>query len=277
MKTNTVSDDADVTMPSMLVRFDAPCRWLSRLGTIAMVMSIATLGACAHPDGYGVSDAALVQQAQERAQEKQEKPDSAKVYLSLIEQMQGKGLYYASLAHLDEYEHQYGISPHTTLLRADGLRMTDQWEPSALAYGALLNTPLAAQGYRGLGLLAGGRGDFAGAAQQLERAVAVNPTDAPTLSDLAYARLREGDLANARIPIMKAAELDQKNPKILSNLAIYLLADGQAKNANGLMDSQNMPRDVRDAVRKDAAAVGTAARVWDKRSVSLTQQGVRNE
>jgi Flp pilus assembly protein TadD len=76
---------------------------------------------------------------------------------------------------------------------------------------------------------------------------------------------------------MKAAELDQKNPKILSNLAIYLLADGQAKNANGLMDSQNMPRDVRDAVRKDAAAVGTAARVWDKRSVSLTQQGVRNE
>ncbi len=277
MKTHTVRDGITSTVFGCREHTGGRACWVGRVAALAMIAGTAALGACAHSDGYGVSDAALVQQAQQRAEAKQDKPDSAKVYLTLIEQMQEKGLYFASLAHLDEYEHQYGISPRTTLLRADALRMTDQSELSAQAYGALLNTLLAAQGYRGLGLLAGARGDFATAAQQLERAVAANPTDAQTLSDLAYARLREGDLADARIPIMKAAELDQKNPKILSNLAIYLLADGQIKNANGLMDTQNMPRDVRDAVRKDAVSVGAAARAWDKRSASLTQQGVRNE
>ncbi len=247
---------------------------LRRLAWLAAMLCVAALGACAtQPGGYGLGEAAQTQLDQQRQQAKKDAPDSAQVYLSMIEQMQQKGLYFASLAHLDEYERKYGATPHTTLLRADALRVTGQPEHSAEVYRTLLNTPLAAQGYRGLGLLAGEKGDFATAAQQLGHAVDASPTEAGLLSDLAYARLREGDVAGARVPMMEAAELDQKNPKIVSNLALYLLADGQVKNANGYMDAQEMPRATREAVRRDAEVVGTAARARVKRSPGPTQQG----
>jgi Flp pilus assembly protein TadD len=232
------------------------------------------LGACAtQPGGYGLGDAALAQQAQQRQQAKQDVPDSAQVYLSMIEQMQQKGLYFASLAHLDEYEGKYGATPHTRLLRADALRVTGQPERSAEVYRSLLGTLLAAHGYRGLGLLAGAKGDFVTAARQLTHAVEASPTEAGLLSDLAYARLREGDIAGARVPMMEAAELDQKNPKIVSNLALYLLADGQLRNANGYMDAQTMPHATREAVRRDAEAVAVAVHLWAKRAVGSTPQG----
>ncbi len=236
------------------------------------------LGACAHPGGYGVSDAALAQQAQQRDEAKQDRPDSAKVYLTLIEQMQQKGLYFASLAHLDEYEHEYGVAPaHDAAARGriahDG--------PVRRERGRLPFPARHAACRAGLSRSRPARGRTGATSRQprsnSRRAVDASPTEAELLSDLAYARLREGDLADARVPIMKAAELDQKNPKILSNLAIYLLANGQVKNANSLMDAQNMPREVRDAVHKEAAAVGAAAHAWNKRSVSSVQQGTRNE
>jgi Flp pilus assembly protein TadD len=260
-------------------RFGFVSKWLvRRTAGLAAMFCAALLGACAaQPGGYGLGEAALAQQARQRQQARQDVPDSAQVYLSMIEQMQQKGLYFASLAHLDEYERKYGATPHTTLLRADALRVTGQPERSAEAYRSLLSTPLAAQGYRGLGLLAGARGDFVTAAQQLTHAVEASPTEARLLSDLAYARLREGDVAGARVPMMEAAELDQNNPTIVSNLALYLLADGQLKNANGYMDAQNMPRATRDAVRRDAEAVGSAARSWSKRTVGSVPQGARNE
>jgi Flp pilus assembly protein TadD len=244
------------------------------LAWLAALLCAGALGACAsQPGGYGLGEAAQTQLDQQRQQARKDAPDSAQVYLSMIEQMQQKGLYFASLAHLDEYERKYGASPHTTLLRADALRVTGQPERSADVYRTLLSTPLAAQGYRGLGLLAGAKGDFATASQQLAHAVDASPTEAGLLSDLAYARLRDGDIAGARVPMMEAAELDQKNPKIVSNLALYLLADGQVKNANGYMDAQEMPRATREAVRRDADAVGAAARARVKRSPGPTQQG----
>ena len=65
------------------------------------------------------------------AAQKQAAPDTPGMYLGLIERMQSQGLYYASLAHIDAYEKQYGASPQTILLRADALRMTDQPAASA--------------------------------------------------------------------------------------------------------------------------------------------------
>ena len=227
--------------------------------------ALAALGGCATKTGYGLDDAAAVQSVQQRQLAEKDKPDSATVYLGLIEQMQQKQMYFASLAHLDQYEHTYGVSPKTTLMRADALRATDQLAASTTAYQALIGTPLAAQGYRGLGLIAGTRGDFDAAAQSLTKATEANPTDAQSLSDLAYALMRSGDLTDARVPLMKAAELDQKNPKVMSNLAIFLLAQGQARNANGLMDAQNMPHDVRDAVRQESIAVLSAVHARDRR------------
>lgn len=242
----------------------------------ALTIVVLAGGCASQPAGYGISDAAANQAAEQHALAEKEKPDSATVYLALIEQMQQKGMYFASLAHLDQYERSYGTSPKTTLMRADALRATDQLPASESAYRALIGTPLAAQGYRGLGLIAGARGDFDSAAQALAKAAETNPTDSQLLSDLAYALMRSGDLAGARVPMMKAAELDQKSPKVMGNLALYLLADGQTKNANGLMDAQNMPKDVRDAVRKDAQSVAAAVRERDKRAAAVAHANAQD-
>lgn len=221
----------------------------------------ALLAACAAKDlaGYGVGPqaerAAMAQQANSDP-----KPDSPGMYLGLIDQMQAQGLYFASLAHIDAYEKQYGASPDTNLLRADALRMTDQPAEAAQAYALLLKTPLAARGYRGLALVAGAAGDFARAAQELEQAALLAPTDAVILSDLGYARLRTGDVNGARVPLMKAGELDQNNPKIVSNVVLYLLANGDQAQALAVMNQQKLAPEVRAAIRSDAAKIAAAGR-----------------
>ncbi|HEM7810840.1 tetratricopeptide repeat protein [Burkholderia multivorans] len=223
------------------------------------------LGACATKDsGYGVNAqterAALLQ----AADQKQAVPDTPTMYLGLIQRMQTQGLYYASLAHIDAYEKAYGGSPDTILLRADALRMTDQPAASAAAYTQLLQTPLAARGYRGLGLLAGAAGDFERAVQALTRASDLAPTDASLLSDLAYAKLRNGDVVGARVPLMKAVELDQRNPKIVSNLALYLLAAGRSQDAQRLMNQQRLSPDIRKDIANDAAKIAAAVRAQQR-------------
>ncbi|MDN7880811.1 pilus assembly protein [Burkholderia aenigmatica] len=226
----------------------------------SMVAAVLLLGACASKEsGYGVGAqterAALIH----AADQKQAVPDTPAMYLGLIQRMQAQGLYYASLAHIDAYDKTYGVSPDTILLRADALRMTDQPAAGAAAYTQLLKTPLAARGYRGLGLIAGAAGDFGHAVQALTQATELEPTDASLLSDLAYAKLRSGDVVGARVPLMKAAELDQRNPKIVSNLALYLLAAGRTQDAQRLMNQQHLPADIRKDIVGDAAKITAAA------------------
>ncbi|WP_153136165.1 pilus assembly protein [Paraburkholderia agricolaris] len=241
----------------------------------AALAMLSLLGACASKDvmGYGVGAqaerAAMAQQAN-----RDPAPDTPGMYLGLIDQMQSQGLYFASLAHIDAYEKQYGVSPDTILLRADALRMTDQPDAAGTAYGQLLKTPLAARGYRGRGLIAGAAGDFAHAAQELQQAVQLAPTDAVTLSDLGYARLRDGDVNGARVPLMKAAELDQNNPKIVSNMVLYLLASGDQAQALAVMNQQKFTPDVRAAIRSDAAKVAAAGRALSRGSQIQPQQQV---
>ncbi|WP_175672052.1 pilus assembly protein [Burkholderia ambifaria] len=229
-----------------------------------MVAMASLLCACSafKESGYGVGPLAERAALMDAAAQKQAAPDTPGMYLGLIERMQSQGLYYASLAHIDAYEKQYGASPQTILLRADALRMTDQPAASAAVYTQLLNTPLASRGYRGLGLIAGAAGDFPRAAQALAQATVLAPTDAATLSDLAYAKLRGGDIDGARIPLMKAAELDQNNPKIISNLVLYLLASGRTRDAQRLMAQQKLSADVRNDIRGDAMKITAAARAW---------------
>ncbi|MFL9947688.1 pilus assembly protein [Paraburkholderia agricolaris] len=226
---------------------------------IVPAIALALLGACAKDMGYGVGPQAerqaLIQQAN-----RDPAPDTPGMYLGLIDRMQSQGLYFASLAHIDAYEKQYGVTPDTILLRADALRMTDQPEASASAYARLLQTPLAARGHRGLGLIAGASGDFGRAVGELQQAAQLAPTDASLLSDLGYARMRAGDISGARVPLMKAAELDQNNPKIASNIALYLLVDGEADRSQALMNQQKFSLDVRAAIRSEAAKITAAAR-----------------
>ncbi len=222
-------------------------------------IALALLGACAKDIGYGVGPQAerqaLIQQAN-----RDPAPDTPGMYLGLIDRMQSQGMYFASLAHIDAYEKQYGVTPDTILLRADALRMTDQPAASAVAYARLLQTPLASRGHRGLGLIAGASGDFSHAADELQQAAQLAPTDASVLSDLGYARMRAGDVSGARVPLMKAAELDQNNPKIASNIALYLLVDGETERSQALMNQQKFSLDVRTAIRNEAAKVIAAER-----------------
>lgn len=232
-------------------------KWCGRVGRAAgMVPLVLLLGACAmNESGYGVSAQAERAALMQQATDKNSVPDTPGLYLGLITRMQQQGLYYASLAHIDAYEKQYGVSPDTILLRADALRATGQPAAAAASYKQLLNTPLAAHGYRGLGLLAGAASDFEQASRDLKQASILAPTDASMLSDLAYARLRSGDIQGARVPLLKAAELDQKNPKIISNLALFLLASGQKSEALGLMNQENLSPQIRSVIRTDAAKV----------------------
>jgi Flp pilus assembly protein TadD len=237
---------------------------MHRFITLIIVSTCTALSACASKmeSGYGIGIQAERQAALDQAQQKDATPDTPGMYLALIDRMQAQGLYFASLAHIDAYEQQYGESPDTILLRADALRQTGQAEASAAAYTRLKDTPLAARGWRGLGLLAGEAGDFAAATQRLEQAVKRAPTDAPLLSDLGYARLRQGDIAGARVPLMQAAELAPSKPKIMSNVALWLLSSGQGANAQGLMTQQKFAPEVQQAIRADAARIVQAARAY---------------
>jgi Flp pilus assembly protein TadD len=240
---------------------------------LASVVSLTLLGACASKEtGYGIGP-----QAERAAQIEQAgrdpAPDTPGVYLDLIRRMQAQGLYYASLAHIDAFEKQYGSTPDTVLLRADALRMTSQPDPAADAYARLLQTPLAARGHRGLGLIAGAAGNFGVAAQELQEAARLVPTDPLTLSDLGYALLRAGDVNGARVPLMKAAELDQSNPKIVSNVALYLLANGEEQHAASLMDQQKFTPEVRAAIHRDAFKVAAARRAQPR--AARSQQDMR--
>jgi Flp pilus assembly protein TadD len=235
---------------------------------IGICAALAALAGCAAKEGYGVGPQAQAEQ-QMRATVHDPAPDTPGMYLGLIERMQGAGLYYASLAHIDAYERQYGESPDSILLRADALRATGQGAASAAAYTKLLDTPLAGRGHRGLGLIAGAAGDFGTAARELASACALAPTDAATLSDYGYALLREGDVTAARVPLLEAIELDAHNTKIAANVALYLVASGEAAKARDLMTQQGLPQETRAAVARDARKVAEARRA---REISQTRE-----
>jgi len=227
-------------------------RWLS-----VVVWSGLLLTGCASKpvNGYGLAEQAEQEIARQQAAEKSEPPNQPGVYLSLIQQMQQKGLYFASLAHIDAYERQWGGSPQSMLLRAEALRLTAQPERSVEYYTKLLGTPLGASGYRGLGLLAGARGDFVVAERSLQKATELDPTNPSLQSDLGYARLRMGDVEGARVPIMQAAELDRNNSKILSNLALFFMVAGQQIEANQLIERTRLSLDTRQAIYKEASLI----------------------
>src|SRR5256885_15134564 len=69
-------------------------------------------------------------QAQQQLQNAQQatQVDNAQTYLDLITQMQQAGQWYASLAHTEAFEQQYGVNPESRLMRADALRNTGQVE-----------------------------------------------------------------------------------------------------------------------------------------------------
>lgn len=227
--------------------------FLTLLLALAGAAMLAGCSTPAAPSGYGLAAARNTPPPEPEAP-----ANTPATYLQLIQQMQQNGLWFASLAHIDAFEQQNGVSPETLMLRGDALRQTGQQEASSKIYLRLMGTSAEAAGYRGLGLVAGSQGDFARAVEMLEKAQRRNPTDALALSDLAYAYMRDGRLAQARVPVMQASQLQPELAKVQGNLALFLLAVGQQEQARALMDRHNMTPVLRAAIEREALLVNPA-------------------
>lgn len=174
------------------------------------------------------------------------------LYLELIQGMQQKGLQYASLAHLDAFEARWPARPEAALLRAHALRETGQPEAAKAIYQPLLNGPLAAGAYHGLGLIAVRAGDFAGGAAALGRAAALAPTDVGVLNDQGYTLLLLNDMAAAKLALFKAAELDAGNKRVGANLALYFYLGGQEEQARQVIQRYGLPARIQEEIRQKA-------------------------
>lgn len=171
-------------------------------------------------------------------------------YLGLIKTMQQRGLFYASLAHLDAYRASYGDSPELSRLQADALRETDQQAAAMERYRSLLGTAQAAGAWHGIGLIEARQGHMDEAARALDEAVQRDPTNAAYLGDLGYAHLRTGDNQGARVPLAKAAELDPKSAKATANLALLFTLEGDEATATQLMQRAGLSDAARGEVQR---------------------------
>lgn len=237
-------------------------RAVCRLLAIACT-ALAVTGCAGPKDQYAASADAQQRMAAEAAADTKAgaNVDTQATYLKLVEQMQKEDLWFASLAHIDALEQRWGVSPESTRTRAEALRQTGQAAPAEAAYKRLLSTPLASAGYRGLGLLAGMRGNYAEAVQLLSQAQRRTPTDALLLSDLGYAHLGAGQIEEARLPLMQALQLRPDSTQAQANLALYLEVTNQPDRAAALMDAHRMPQPTRLAVREAALQMRTSGRL----------------
>lgn len=218
--------------------------------TAAALAAAAWLAAgCAArpPQGYGAAqEPGTAQQAQQQLEQAEQltQIDPQQTYLDLIAQMQQANQWYASLAHADAFERQYGSNARIRLQRADALRNTGQALPAETAYRALLgeaDLQVQARAHRGLGLLYASQQRYAPAVDQLEHARRLDPIDADLLADLAYTHMLDGQLEAAALPMLQAAQLAPSNARVQLNLALYWLASGARAQAAQLLQRLRQP------------------------------------
>jgi len=223
-----------------------PLAQATGLPALALALALA-LGGCAAPsrDADDRTDAAATPNLENPA-----------THAALVRQMQDKGMWYASLAHIDALEQRWGASDDSRLLRAEALRQTEQLDASARLYEQLTQSPLGAAGWRGLGLIAGTQGRYAEAVSHFEQARQASPTDGLLLSDLGFALIMAQRYDEARLPIMQAAQLLPKHPKVGSNLALYLLVQNRPEDARRFMDEARFNPATRQAIERLARGLG---------------------
>lgn len=231
-----------------------------RTSAFALVASLLVLGGCATTNNIGANMAERAEAQTQLAQkEAADRPsvlsDNRATHVQLVTQMQQKGLYFASLAHIDALQQRWGADAESDLLRADALRQTGQTANARTVYSQLLATPMKARAAHGLGLLAGKSGDFQGAAGYLQQATQAAPTDADMLNDLGFVLMQQGRWADARLPLMKASELASDNPRIWSNVALFLTLDGQATQAMDVAQSRQLSAAARSQILEMARSI----------------------
>jgi Flp pilus assembly protein TadD len=230
---------------------------MHRISICALTASLLILGGCVTRGSAQNSLAQRVQTQQDVARQENlpVQADSRATYLQLVVQMQQKGLYFASLAHVDALQQRWGVDVESNLLLADALRQTGQLEKASALYSQLLATSAKARAAHGLGLLAGRANDYQSAVGYLQQASQAAPTDADVLNDLGFVLIQQGKWKEARVPLMKASELASDNPRIWSNIALFLTLDGQVAQANEVMDSRKLSVASRNQIAELARSI----------------------
>lgn len=220
------------------------------VATMALLSGCSSMGNLLGQSQPVLSPAAKA--AADRPLEKEAVVDTQDTYLSLVKQMQSKSLWYASIAHLDALDKQWGASSDSRLLRADALRQVGQLSAAIPIYQGLLGSAKDGAARYGLGRVAAEQGDFRSAAQQMEQARMSNPVDSRLLTDLGYAYLRARDLNAARIPLMQAAQLNPEDAQVNVNLSLFMMVSGQGAQAEEFMRQRKLDAQTQQLVKEQA-------------------------
>lgn len=218
--------------------------------TMALLSGCSSMGNLLGQNQPVLSPAAKA--AADRPLEKEAVVDTQDTYLALVKQMQSKSLWYASIAHLDALDKQWGASSDSRLLRADALRQVGQLSAAIPIYQGLLGSAKDGAARYGLGRVAAEQGDFRSAALQMEQARLSNPVDSRLLTDLGYAYLRARDLNAARIPLMQAAQLNPEDAQANVNLSLFMMVSGQGAQAEEFMRQRKLDAQTQQLVKEQA-------------------------
>lgn len=218
--------------------------------TMALLSGCSSMGNLLGQNQPVLSPAAKA--AADRPLEKEAVVDTQDTYLALVKQMQSKSLWYASIAHLDALDKQWGASSDSRLLRADALRQVGQLSAAIPIYQGLLGSAKDGAARYGLGRVAAEQGDFRSAALQMEQARMSNPVDSRLLTDLGYAYLRARDLNAARIPLMQAAQLNPEDAQANVNLSLFMMVSGQSAQAEEFMRQRKLDAQTQQLVKEQA-------------------------
>lgn len=188
--------------------------------------------------------------------------------LNLADDMTNDGRLYASLANLE------GLSddlPQVRLRKARVLRLLGRNDAEPL-YKSLLGTCLAAEGEHGLGQMAVARNDNAAAADHMERAMRMAPTDDKIRNDLGVVYLNQHRPNEARFQFMTAMELKPSDSLAALNLVTLLIYQDNWKQAAELANRASLSsKQVSDAQARAERLKAPAKKVVATEGKGMTE------
>ncbi|MGI3129385.1 hypothetical protein ACRSLK_03180 [Halopseudomonas pachastrellae] len=156
---------------------------------------------------------------------------------NMAQQMVEQGQMHAALATLDQLPLAL---PEVRMRKARLMRALDMPQAEPL-YRSLLDTCLVAQGKHGLGLLAAARNELPEAAEQLQAAVRLAPTDSGMRNDLGVLLMRQRQLDAAYFELMTALQLSKGGSRAADNLLALLLYQDRWQEAGSVANDYALP------------------------------------
>jgi Flp pilus assembly protein TadD len=148
--------------------------------------------------------------------------------LGLIQQMLTEGKPHAAIAHLDAAKIR---NERAELLRAHGFRQTGRTQQAQIIYEQLVNSCVAGQAYRGLGLIASHTGNLKESLRYLKVASNALPTEYTIRNDYGYVLMQSGEIQPALHEFLTAVELAPDYKQAAHNLILLLYRQGDAAKA----------------------------------------------